>query len=55
MSVTQPLTLPGEALARFREVLGADGFQEQWSAGWAASRAEAIDLADPGRDQVRRR
>jgi ATP/maltotriose-dependent transcriptional regulator MalT len=38
-----------------REVLGADGFQEQWSAGWAASRAEAIDLADPGRDQVRRR
>jgi predicted ATPase/DNA-binding SARP family transcriptional activator len=38
-----------------REVLGADGFQEQWSAGWAASRTEAIDLADPGRDQVRRR
>src|SRR6478752_4625541 len=38
-----------------REGLGADGFQEQWSAGWAASRTEAIDLADPGRDQVRRR
>jgi len=36
-------------------VLGADGFQEQWSAGWSASRTEAIDLADPGRDQVRRR
>jgi hypothetical protein len=38
-----------------RKVLGAGGFQEQWSAGWAASRAEAIELADPGRDQVRRR
>ena len=39
-----------------REVLGAGGFQEQWSAGLGrASRAEAIDLADPGRDQVRRR
>jgi ATP/maltotriose-dependent transcriptional regulator MalT len=37
------------------EVLGADRFQEQWSAGWAASRAEAIDLADPDQDQVRRR
>ena len=38
-----------------REVLGADGFQERWSAGWSASRAEAIDLADPSPDQVRRR
>ena len=38
-----------------REVLGAGGFQDQWSAGWAASREEAIELADPNRDQVRRR
>jgi hypothetical protein len=32
-----------------RGVLGADGFQERWSAGWGVSRAEAIDLADPRR------
>jgi hypothetical protein len=44
-----------QVTAGAREVLGAGGFHEQWSAGWAASRAEAIDLADPSGDQVRRR
>ncbi len=44
-----------QVAAGAREVLGAGGFHEQWSAGWAASRAEAIDLADPSGGQVRRR
>jgi hypothetical protein len=44
-----------QVTAGAREMLGAGSFHEQWSAGWAASRADAIDLADPSGGQVRRR